>query len=542
MQRLNPLTRNLMKKHIIFLLAVVAVMLTACPPNPPVPPPDPDPDPDTIQTDTTDTVIAEPVSMYLVDAVYLDSEDGTHDNINYIFGTGNVAFDGTNFSGTGDCLSVATCVDRSTVNANHYPQPDTYTIDYMLSQPHTMTVARMKVTNGTADRPTPMTSGTMTMSGTELSTLFELSLTDNQGEYEYVCTTPVHIRYTGTEPDDPDDPDNPDTTTVLQANLIEATCYGDRFVANTNEVDFAFTTDNLVLDANGYPSGTGYYIAVVSFATSLNQNLFPNAGTYNMSTTATAMTIQPGVTDGQYYDGCRLVHVTNGTLDGDWTLFNVGQMVIAGDENSATFDLDFTADDNTRYQFHCVQSNITVADQRQSSGGGGGGSAVEFQYEPTTPTTINLTASSATINTTANGYFFLDMPNSDGSGYTLMAACFNQSNGSTWGTFTVSGDGSAATILASDGVSGGQISYSFYASVSGSQISVANGIYFLAGGSLNISQNSITGTLTTYYGSTINVSYSGTVSVTSSASRRNTRSSLTRSPKTAFAQARRVRR
>lgn len=263
-------------------------------------------------------------------------------------------------------------------------------------------------------------------------------------------------------------------------------------------VYFVFTTGDVDLSGEA-PTGNGLYFQVGIIASSVNNALFPAAGEYTIGDEATAGTA--------YAQACQYVNFEDGASAGQGT-FASGKFTIAGDEKNATFTIDFITDEGDTAYYTCKASNVRMNEGNYSP------------YELNQATTIALNASSASIET-VNGGFYLDVVNGDGTGYTLSAVGYNNSSETPYfGTFNVGvnyEDETPGTLWSSAGVvttqQGASIYPTYYAVVSADGISAQDPIYFVTGGSLTISATGVSGRLTTFYGSTINVSYTGDVTV-----------------------------
>lgn len=295
-------------------------------------------------------------------------------------------------------------------------------------------------------------------------------------------------------------------------NFYSATYYGDMYTESTeNEVDYIFLSDGVEVDpaTGNLLGGTGYALWVVSYATSADENRFPNTGTYTMSETEQLNGLLPGVDFGYGMDGCYIKKIQDGTFtDDDPILFVSGTMELSGSMNNATFTMNFKGDDGKDYTFAANNQQVSIYDAIEGA----------FVYETAKGQTYNLTGTACTV-APGEGAFNFQMTFDDGN--ILFGRCTNGTDSIPYiGTFTV-GDGSASqpnTMFASSGVSGGSVYYSFVGKMTADgYIDTESPLFFIQGGSLTIAEDGINGTLTTHYNNTLNISYTGDIQVSTEA-------------------------
>lgn len=293
--------------------------------------------------------------------------------------------------------------------------------------------------------------------------------------------------------------------------FYSATYYGDMYTESTeNEVDYTFLSEGIEVENGQLVGGTGYCLNVVSYATSADENRFPNTGTYTMSETEQLNGLMPGTDFGSGIDGCFIRKIQDGAFTDDDPIFFVsGTMQLSGTMSSATFTMNFKGDDGKDYTFAANNQQVSIYDAIEGA---------FADYETVKGQTYNLTGTSCTV-APGNGAFNFELNFDDG--YTLFGRCINGTDTIPYiGTFTV-GDGSAGqpnTMFASSGVSNGSVYYSFAGKITADgYIGTDEPIFFIQGGSLTIAEGGINGTLTTHYNNTLNISYTGDIQVSTEA-------------------------
>lgn len=311
----------------------------------------------------------------------------------------------------------------------------------------------------------------------------------------------------------PKEPEAPAADSYVYSNVY----YGDTYTngAASEEIDYILLTDSVEVDADGYPMGTGYAIWVVSYpASAVNENFFPGAGTYTMSEDVKPGGLLPGVDiyadygmPGYAFDGCYVREITDGEM-GEAILMTEGTMTIEGTEDATVIKVNFKDEDGKDYVFTTHPAAFESVDGRPEP-------VNQWEGEPETATTVDAPATSAEITTT-DGAFKMVVYCSDG--YQLKAYGFlTEDSIPYFGTFSVSDTEAAGTLLASEGYDGESLYYTFYGLVTENGIDISSPIYYMEGGSVTISAEGVTGSLTSHFGSTININYTGEVTVTNPA-------------------------
>lgn len=170
-------------------------------------------------------------------------------------------------------------------------------------------------------------------------------------------------------------------------------------------------------------------------------------------------------------------------------------------------------------------SNYTITGNLQSYNGSkitvtytgqvdGINSDPSYAYEPTEATTINISATSLEMGNSSTGAVFMDIISSDYSAYLQL---FPSSTGLP-GRYTVGTSTTVTTpgtILRSAGIQSNSVTRSFvgYINDEGYIDLQTHDLYFITGGQLDIAQSGttyqISGYLTSYNGSIINIAYTG---------------------------------
>ena len=135
-----------------------------------------------------------------------------------------------------------------------------------------------------------------------------------------------------------------------------------------------------------------------------------------------------------------------------------------------------------------------------------------FGDEPATVTTITKTWNKGkiTVRNAAGGKkpFILDT-DSDADGMAVSAFFYEKDTATKLdGVYNVSDSKEAKTVLKSAGMSGSNVSYSFYSKLTPEGY-VDAPYYFFDSGTATVTSTSITFNVTTHFGSTLNLTYDG---------------------------------
>lgn len=143
---------------------------------------------------------------------------------------------------------------------------------------------------------------------------------------------------------------------------------------------------------------------------------------------------------------------------------------------------------------------------------------VYYQLEPTTPITVDMTATAAIARYYGNFYnanssnFGVQITNAAGQYLILDISAANGETTLPAGTYTVANPTDLTAIAAGQMLAGNAMLYSQYSAGTYAIISNTEALW-ITDGSLNVQVAdgvyTITGTLTSHYGSTVNVSYTG---------------------------------
>lgn len=299
---------------------------------------------------------------------------------------------------------------------------------------------------------------------------------------------------------------------VEKVKFMEASYYGHDFISVAGsqvEVDFHFATGSLSVDNNGSLKGTGYHIAMVCITDAVDKDLFPKEGEYMISDSYAAGTLVMGYDKfaamgypGQAYDGCVLEYYENGKLK-ETTCITSGKAVIKGSASNTSISMSFN--DSCRYEF---SGSVSIHNSAKVEGVGYSG------VEPETPTTFDIIGT-AILNQgsevgATDALFTLRVCDTvaEGSGYEADFVCYTRNDG-TFGIYNCAAntsDISAGTFAYSAGADGDNMSYSFCCKRKPDGMISNDPIYFLTGGSITISEQQVSGTVISYFGSTIHIS------------------------------------
>lgn len=261
-------------------------------------------------------------------------------------------------------------------------------------------------------------------------------------------------------------------------------------------------------------NGNGYALKVKYVTDKVDKYFMPSAGKYPLDSTLDAMTIIAGYDDyiGTEYEGMSVqgslfFPIRNGELDGSYDFIKDGYALISGDTNHARIEMHFKTPDG--YEANCLYDGALYIEDNSKK------EVDRYTKEPTETSEINFTGESCKISYEDN-VFYLTLTEA-GSDRQLRLGCTRQADNSITGSFTVGStptDNAPGTIQHSYGIENYICYLSFLGTFAGDSIDPSYGVYFITGGSMTISQNdntySLTGSFTTYWGSTIILTYNGT--------------------------------
>lgn len=308
-----------------------------------------------------------------------------------------------------------------------------------------------------------------------------------------------------------------DDTDTVELRLISASYYGGDRIAGAREVDYLFTSGNLVFDSEGRPRGTGYYVVVASLAEEVDKNYYPSTGIYRVSGTQAPMKLLPGSSAGSRLSGCYACRVEDG-LESERIFFASGTMTMAGSAASTIFRMNFADLNLGEYNFVCTTPVVVKNESKPDATG-------PYSAEPEDPTLFTMNAVSATLKPRDDrSRFILELSCDDG--YMLCAVGYYNTDEALYGApyygnFIVGSsptDTAPGRLVCSRGFVDGQVYRTFYARVNPNRTVVTTDpVYFVTGGYLVISANAVSGLLSTHFGSVITVAYSGPVQLPSEA-------------------------
>lgn len=303
------------------------------------------------------------------------------------------------------------------------------------------------------------------------------------------------------EPDPDPDPQKEEVNAA--AALAGATYYGNAYMpegSTAEEVDMWFMSDGLYINEDGYIDGDGYYVTVYFFGNVDATTLMPAAGTYTVNDTYAANTILAGndpyadVMPGYMTEGCLVQKVADGQLEATY-LITSGSATISGDATNATIAMDFTAEEG-HFVFN-FSGAVKVNDYR---------TLPYADYEDATPTTVNF-AGSAEVAPVPNYEGIASVSGTDATtGMYFSTYVFYDE--AVEGSYVCGEDGedeSVGTFMYSAGVSNGSVSPTFFAFLTedGQYLDPEQSMYFIVDGTMTITADQVTGTFTSFFGSTI---------------------------------------
>lgn len=307
----------------------------------------------------------------------------------------------------------------------------------------------------------------------------------------------------GTEPDQPDQPDQPQKEEVnAAATLAGATYYGSEYMpqgSTAEEVDMWFMSDGLYINEDGYIDGDGYYVTVYFYGNVDATTLMPAAGTYTVNDTYAANTILAGydpyadVMPGYMTDGCLVQKVADGQLEATYFITS-GSATISGDATNATIAMDFTAEEG-HFVFN-FSGAVEVNDYRTMP---------YADYEDATPTTATVSCA-ATIEPVDGfeGAAYVTAEDAATGLYFSSVVFYDEAVEGSYVCGENAEDQSVGTFMYSAGVSNGSVYPTFLAYItSDGYLDPEQPMFFIVDGTMTITADQVTGTLTSFFGSTI---------------------------------------
>lgn len=265
----------------------------------------------------------------------------------------------------------------------------------------------------------------------------------------------------------------------------------------------SFTTDGVIVDEDGMLSGNenGKVIQLYVFANSADATtFFPATGEYPVSAE-----LEAGVVYGGGYS-C-IYTIKDGEISKNVYYIEEGKINISGSANNCTINMDFG--EGGKYAF---TGALNIPDMRPDPD-------EPYLDEPKTKGTVTVTATDATLTFSTSYAQFMLQGVSQDNFYAYIYGNYE----TTWaGSYTVgtdSEDMTPGTIVYSAGVVedyfGSSVEPSFVGEIDAEGY-LSGEIYFIVGGSMTITDGgedtfSSTGSFTSYFGSTINVTLSGSV-------------------------------
>ena len=252
--------------------------------------------------------------------------------------------------------------------------------------------------------------------------------------------------------------------------------------------------------------------AVVSFVPSIKD--------VTWYATVYAATDLEGMTDEEittefydYFDEYKAYMEQIGAMMGMEMNLHWSDMVYVGDQELAVQDLDggttwtvvaFQVDSVNRTNYKVSKQNFTTEEADPNE---------NYLSEPTTTTTFNFAPTEVTATySDADSFFIMDIED-DNNTFVLCVGANYTAKGAKTGTFNVSMDDKAVgSVWGSAGFDGQYIYRTFMGEFDAQgYVTDENGIYFVTGGSMTVSDNGLTASFTTKFGSTINVNFEGEI-------------------------------
>lgn len=309
------------------------------------------------------------------------------------------------------------------------------------------------------------------------------------------------------------DPVDPDATKV--SAIEEGAAYllapGDEEGINSHLFSFIFATEG-VIDAEGHivEGSNGKIISIQLCSSSADATtFFPATGEYPVAEELNyeAGYTMPGL---DYYGtayGSVIYTVKEGKTSSNSHYVEEGKITISGSANNCTINMDFG--EGGKYAF---SGALNISNQRPDPN-------EPYLDEPQTQGTVSVTATDATLTFSTSYAQFMIQGVSQDNFYAYIYGNYE----TTWaGSYTVgtdSEDMTPGTIVYSAGVVedyfGSSVEPSFVGEIDAEGY-LSGEIYFIVGGSMTITDGgedtfSSTGSFTSYFGSTINVTLSGSV-------------------------------
>lgn len=326
--------------------------------------------------------------------------------------------------------------------------------------------------------------------------------------------------------DNGDKPEEKYANATQLSELVEA-YYSSEFVSGvSNDYWCSFITEDIVIDAEGNPMGTGEFVYLEVFPATVNNN-FP-AGEYPLAEDATDGYAWSGWewdlgADYGYDEGVLVIPQGSFVyvIEDDGliaTKYMVsGSIEIKGDASEAEVFADVTFDDGTKGSYY-YKGRLNFEDYDAQTGGGGddGSGELSWDYEPTTAGEYTATFDYCEMNNWGDyygdGIDFVDMvlTGTEWNGTFNLSAPLN-SGENVYGTYTVAEGYGEWTVCPSPG---GDLDYD-YASFLGTGLEEGyyTTAYYIASGTVVVAEDGIQFDVVSHYGSKIKGEYKGDVVV-----------------------------
>lgn len=265
--------------------------------------------------------------------------------------------------------------------------------------------------------------------------------------------------------------------------------------------------------------GTGFAAKVKFVTESVDEQFFPKPGDYPLDSTLDAGTLIYGYDplegtsdEGSYIQGSLIFDIQGGELV-SYDFVKGGYAIVKGTADAAeiTFHLISRSGDVLNFVY---KGALLIQDYEKKE-------AERYTMEPQTQSEINLICNECFLETYPDepNVFSLMLVDSEDNERILKVMCNKVTEGTMVGSYTVGesvSDFEPGMIRHSYGATESDGCYpSFMAYYAGSSIYGYRDVYFVTGGSMTIAAGEsddeikVNGSLTTYYGSTINVEYTG---------------------------------
>ena len=324
----------------------------------------------------------------------------------------------------------------------------------------------------------------------------------------------------------PEKSENKNETATQLTDLVEA-YYSSEFVSGvSNDYWCSFITEDIVIDAEGNPMGTGEFVYIEIFPAIVNNN-FP-AGEYAFAEEPTDGYAWAGWewdlgADMGYEEGIYLIPQGSFAYvieDDDLVATKYmlsGSVKISGTPEEAELFVDATFADGSKSTYY-YKGKLAFEDYDNPGGNGGGDEEeLSWDYEPTTAGEYTATFDYCEMNNWGDyygdgtEYVYLTLNGTEW--YAIFGLCAPLGSGvEAYGTYTVKDGYTDWTAVPSPG-GDNEYDYASFVATGMNGIGAYSIAYYVASGTVVVAADGIKFDIVSHYGSKIKGEYKGTVTI-----------------------------